>query len=390
VNLSEQATATATTAGPGNLLSLIRSVASGSVKVVYHYIPSNALQPGQYVIVQTSEPPGTLDGYETTNNITPIPGSNNGSDTIPVTLGPTDSLNNNFGEITPSSVAGGVYYDKLGLGHWQYGDVPLQGVTITLTGTNDLGQAISQTTQTIGDGTFSFGNLRPGTYTLTETQPAGYLQGTNNVGSFGGTINGDSMSFTVPPGIQGANYDFGELLPPSSVSGGVYYDKLGLGHWQYGDVPLQGVTITLTGTNDLGQAISQTTQTLGDGTYSFGNLRAGTYTLTETQPAGYLQGTNNVGSFGGTINGDSMSFTVPPGIQGANYNFGELLPAPQPPPPTNPPVGTPPSTTPPIIQAPQPPQSPPAAGAPPGGPISDVPSPSKIFLVGGDWSSWGW
>jgi hypothetical protein len=102
VTLTEGATATSTAAGPGNLLAMIRSATSADVKVVYHYNPSNALRPGSYTIIQTQEPPGYVDGLDTPDNVTPLPGSN-ATDSLPVTLGTGDSLNNNFGEVRPVS-----------------------------------------------------------------------------------------------------------------------------------------------------------------------------------------------------------------------------------------------------------------------------------------------
>ena len=58
-------------------------------------------------------------------------------------------------------------------------------VTLTLTGTNDLGNSVNATTTTAADGTYSFNNLRPGTYQVVETQPANYLDGKATVGSIG-------------------------------------------------------------------------------------------------------------------------------------------------------------------------------------------------------------
>ncbi|HBH54383.1 MAG TPA: hypothetical protein DDY91_21060, partial [Planctomycetaceae bacterium] len=40
---------------------------------------------------------------------------------------------------------------------------------------------------TDANGAYSFGNLRPGSYQITQTQPAGYLDGQETVGSAGGT-----------------------------------------------------------------------------------------------------------------------------------------------------------------------------------------------------------
>jgi hypothetical protein len=91
------------------------------------------------------------------------------------------------------------------------------GLTVTLTGTDSNGNAVSLTTTTAADGTFSFGSLAAGTYTLTVTAPAGYsdygaLPGTVN-GAQDGTYNGyGSFSIggiTLGAGQSGVNYDFG-------------------------------------------------------------------------------------------------------------------------------------------------------------------------------------
>ena len=92
----------------------------------------------------------------------------------------------------------------------------LAGVTVTLTGTNILGQAVTQTTTTNACGAYQFANLLPGTYTLTETQPSGYLDGKDTIGTLGGTAGNDTFVVTVTGGQQGKNYNFGEFAPPAS------------------------------------------------------------------------------------------------------------------------------------------------------------------------------
>ena len=72
-----------------------------------------------------------------------------------------------------------------------------------MSGTNGLGQTITATTTTASDGTYSFstdsnGNaLRPGTYTITETQPTGYLAGTASVGTVNGSSDGSRRPWTM-------------------------------------------------------------------------------------------------------------------------------------------------------------------------------------------------
>ena len=154
-------------------------------------------------------------------------------------------------------------------------------------------------TVTAGGGLYSFANLRPSNaagYTLTETQPAGFLDGKNTVGSGAGgvTVNNplsDVISTLVlNSAVAATGYNFGEL-PPVTLSGTVYRDRNNDGI-QFGatETPVAGVTVTLTGTNDLGVAVNTIAVTDAVGAYSFLNVRPGTYTLTETQPAGLLDG----------------------------------------------------------------------------------------------------
>src|SRR5262249_61760338 len=113
--------------GGGNLLTKVDSSASASVKIVYHYTPAPSLPPGDYVVVERDQPPGYLDGLDTNDNITPIPGSI-GTDRIPVHLTNGDSPNNNFGELQPASVAGFVYHDANDNGRKDTGEPGISGV----------------------------------------------------------------------------------------------------------------------------------------------------------------------------------------------------------------------------------------------------------------------
>jgi hypothetical protein len=115
----------------------------------------------------------------------------------------------------------------------------------------------------------------------------------------------------------------GPLPAPSSLSGLVWKDFNNDGQVDFGENGIGGVTITIAGADDLGPVnLSQVTAT--DGTYLFQNLRPGTYHLTETQPAGYLQGIDSVGTAGGSLVGtDDFSIPLGAGVDGMNYNFGE-------------------------------------------------------------------
>jgi hypothetical protein len=116
----------------------------------------------------------------------------------------------------------------------------------------------------------------------------------------------------------------GQPLAPSSLSGMVWEDFNDDAQVDFGEKGISGVTITLTGTDFLGNAVNLSQQTDSDGAYVFANLLPGTYTLTETQPAGYLQGGDSVGTAGGSLVGtDQFSVSLGLGVDGLNYNFGE-------------------------------------------------------------------
>ena len=92
----------------------------------------------------------------------------------------------NFGELRPASLAGTVYNDSQGDGTLEPGEPGIAGVTLTLTGTDDLGAPVNRTTTTDANGTYQFLSLRPGTYTITETQPPLIFDGDETIGSAGG------------------------------------------------------------------------------------------------------------------------------------------------------------------------------------------------------------
>ena len=73
--------------------------------------------------------------------------------------------------INSSSLAGTVYLDADSSGTHNAGDSAVVGKTVTLTGVDHLGNAVSLSTSTDGNGDYVFDHLRPGTYTLTKASP---------------------------------------------------------------------------------------------------------------------------------------------------------------------------------------------------------------------------
>jgi hypothetical protein len=339
VTITESAMATSNATGAGNLLTKINSTAAAHVQIIYHYVPDNCLRPGQYTVIQLNDPPGYLPGKDTNDNLTPLPATNP-HNTIPVTVSNGNSLNNNFGELLPASLSGFVYDDAndngervpapttSSSGKPLVADPGLANVTVSLTGTDDLGNAVQRTAVTGADGSYSFTGLRPGTYALTETPPQGFIDGQTTAGTQGGTASNHQITdIVMSQGVSGLNNNFGELQE-ASVGGFVYLDANQNGVLDPGEPGIGGTELNLTGTDDRGNAVQQTQFTGADGSYNFTGLRAGNYTITETQPIGYLQGINSLGNLGGTQSGDQFFLALGQGQAGLNYNFGEFLPAP--------------------------------------------------------------
>jgi len=113
----------------------------------------------------------------------------------------------------------------------------------------------------------------------------------------------------------------------SSIAGNVFVDTDNDGVFDAGETPIAGVTVLLTGIDFNGASVSQTLQTLADGSYRFTDLLAGTYRVQETQPAFFGDGTDSAGSAGGTTANDDLSqIVLGAGVDAVNYNFGELPP----------------------------------------------------------------
>ncbi len=225
-----------------------------------------------------------------------------------------------YNQPPPASLSGFVYCDLNNDGVKQDTEPALANVTVTLTGTSIAGP-VNLPTTTDANGAYSFNNLRPGTYTITETQPNIALDGIDTLGSLGGTLGNDVISNIQVSTASGANYNFGEICT-GALAGFAYCDSNTNGMKDAGEGGLAGVTITLTGTSVMG-AVNLTMQTGADGSYVFNNLAPGTYTLTETQPAGYGDGLDKAGSLGGTVGNDVISSIAVNNNQGQGYNFGE-------------------------------------------------------------------
>jgi len=142
--------------------------------------------------------------------------------------------------LTPPTIEGLVWVDFNNDGQVDFGETVIPGVTITLTGTDDLGNSVSRTTQTDANGVYLFINLRPSDaagYTIAETQPAGFVDGRDTLGSVNGVPTGSNSANDVFSGVvvsQGGsvaeNYNFGER--PTTNGAVAAGQTATIGYWQ--------------------------------------------------------------------------------------------------------------------------------------------------------------
>jgi len=142
--------------------------------------------------------------------------------------------------LAPSAIQGLVYVDFNNDGQVDFGERAVVDAAITLTGTDDLGNAVSRTVQTDGNGIYAFANLRPSNasgYSITETQPADLLDGRETTGTVNGVTTGSAAVSDIFSGIvlsQGGsiaeNYNFGER--PATTGGVAAGQTATIGFWQ--------------------------------------------------------------------------------------------------------------------------------------------------------------
>lgn len=305
------------------------------------------LRPGVYALTEPDQPLNTVNGITTpgtaggvATDVDTVPSS---ITTINLSQPGTRADANLFAEVPASGViAGRVWLDRNNDGVIDALDESgLAGVTINLNGTDLGGNPVTRSTVTDADGNFRFEDLPPGQYTLTEPQqPADTFNGLTIPGTGGGTATPPATTPSVIADISlGVNgnaleNNFGEL-PPAAIAGRVYADTNNNGVPDPDESGLAGVNVVLTGSDDLGNPISQSLATDAEGRYRFDGLRPGNYIVTEPQqPAGTLNGITSAGQIDGVSVGAASNvatvpsaidtIVLPAGKESLENNFGEI------------------------------------------------------------------
>ena len=198
---------------------------------------TNLLEPGQYVTVQITvdvdagSPTAIFTNGFLANSAeggaTALSGGGTLAELSDDPSDPTDDDIDGSGEpddptilAVGADVSGTVFSDANGNGVYDPGESGILGVEIILMGTDIAGNPVNISVFTDADGNYTFEDILPGDYTLTQVQPPQFIDGDDAAGSLGGNAGNDTISFSLAPGSDdGTDYDFGELgLRPEFIS----------------------------------------------------------------------------------------------------------------------------------------------------------------------------
>jgi uncharacterized surface anchored protein len=179
----------------------------------------------------------------------------------------------------PGTVSGEKFNDANGNGVRDTGETGLSGVTIRVT---DATGAV-RTTTTDASGAFSFSGLAAGTYVVSEVVPGGFTQ---TAPAAPGTF-----TVTLTTGQSVTNLLFGNraVSAPTdtgSISGRKILDLNANGIFDGIDRGFEGIVFELR--NQSGTLVATATSN-ANGDFTFTNLPAGTYVLSEILPENFFQ-----------------------------------------------------------------------------------------------------
>jgi len=277
-----------------------------------------------------------LDGRETVGTAGGNAATNDQLAAIPLAAG-QQATGYHFAELGIAPISGTVYIDlnRNGTIDPLPTDGRIPGVTLTLVRGASCNGPAEATRRTDANGNYSFsGSIVDLTYTVCETQPAGYLQGSTTPGVNGASAVADATTISNLPAAGSYGNHFGEIANNGVISGRVWLDADNSGTLDAAEAGIAGVVIELTGTDQAGAPVSRTTTTDANGDYRFDALAPGNYSLRQpTQPAGTLDGRTLPGTGGGsagvvgatpsTITGITLGLAQ---VASANH-FGEIPPA---------------------------------------------------------------
>ena len=265
-----------------------------------------------------------------------IPGD--GDWDVTLTSGQNDT-GNDFGNCRNATKSGSKFEDLDADGQpREAGEPGLSGWTINLVGTAGDGSPVNLSTTTDATGTYSF-SVKPGTYTVSETQQAGWTQSYPDIPGDG------DWDVTLTSGQNDTGNDFGNWR--HATKSGIKYDDRNGNRAR--DVPqtgslgepgLSGWTITafaeiapadgILQQPEIAAGVAASAVTDANGNYSL-TLKPGRYIVVETMQAGWNESpdadTTQVNPDGrGGFGRFGYAITLTSGQTDSGNDFGNVLP----------------------------------------------------------------
>lgn len=181
----------------------------------------------------------------------------------------------------PAKLGNYVWIDANSNGIQDAGEVPVEDMTVQVTGTSAYGLMIDLTTTTDANGMYMF-TLPPGDYKVTFTLPANHEFTTANAGSDDALDSdvdpamGMTQVVTLAPGEYNPDLDAGLIKNCVSVGDFVWYDTDQNGIQDAGSIGVEGFVVNLL---DASGTVVQTTTTDANGAYLFDCVVDGEYSV---------------------------------------------------------------------------------------------------------------
>jgi len=245
------------------------------------------LKPGTYTVSETM-----LPGWHNFSALSYALTLDSGS------LEVRDFLNMPYG-----TISGYKFLDLNMNGVWDDGEEAIPGWGISLSGTTIGGLPVIESTTTDADGAYSFVDLMPGVYFVSEETRDGWYATTPTML----TVDAGSLDpFVV------TDQDFGNV-PLGEISGFKWLDENMNGYEDGTEPKLGGWTIVLDGVQTDGMPVHKETVTGPTGYYYFSGLKPGVYTVSEVLKEGWKN-----------ITPLSKEITIIPGSEVTCAKFGNV------------------------------------------------------------------
>ncbi len=225
------------------------------------------IAPGSYIVEETAQA-GWTQSYP----------ASPGTQTVNLVSGAAGPNDIDFGNWRATGFSGMKFNDLDRNGARDAGEPGLSGWTIKLM----KGATETSSTQTAADGSYSFTDIAPGSYTVQEAAQSGWVQ------SYPATPG--MHPITLVSGIAGpTDIDFGNR-GSLAISGMKFHDKNANGIQDDGEPGLSGWDIQLKDSSDnLLQTATTSAEPGKEGVYEFADLPPGTYRVYEAPKTGWVR-----------------------------------------------------------------------------------------------------